>query len=166
MDLVGHGSNQEERFRRYQSQPVGRVVQLINPILRGWVTYFAIGDSSRCFGYVQDWVERKARRHLMRARKRQGFGWKRWSRRWLYDTLDLFRPYLRGGVASNGISLPDQVDGLVDASQFHDRACQAGGVRFSEKSAPVPRPCTVPSFREPETRSMSSRWRQMRAALA
>jgi RNA-directed DNA polymerase len=80
-------------FRRYQSQPIDRVIQLINPILRGWVTYFAIGDSSRCFGYVQDWVEKKIRRHLMRARKRKGFGWKRWSRRWLYDTLGLFGRY-------------------------------------------------------------------------
>jgi RNA-directed DNA polymerase len=80
-------------FRRYQSQPIDRVIDLINPILRGWVAYFAIGDSSRCFGYVQDWVEKKIRRHLMRARKRKGFGWKRWSRRWLYDTLGLFGRY-------------------------------------------------------------------------
>jgi RNA-directed DNA polymerase len=29
----------------------------------------------------------------MRARKREGFGWKRWSRRWLYDTLGLFNDY-------------------------------------------------------------------------
>ncbi len=29
-------------FRRFSSQPVGRVVQLINPIVRGWVNYFAI----------------------------------------------------------------------------------------------------------------------------
>ena len=83
----------KEFFRRYQSQPVGRVIELINPILRGWVTYFAIGHSTRCFGYVQDWVEKKVRRHLMRARKRKGFGWKRWSRRWLYDTLGLFGHY-------------------------------------------------------------------------
>jgi RNA-directed DNA polymerase len=80
-------------FRRFQSQPVDRVIDLINPILRGWVAYFAIGDSSRCFGYVQDGVEKKIRRHLMRARKRKGFGWKRWSRRWLYDTLGLFGRY-------------------------------------------------------------------------
>jgi RNA-directed DNA polymerase len=80
-------------FRRYQSQPIDRVMQLINPILRGWVTSCAIGDASRCFGYGQDWVEKKVRRHLMRARKRQGFGWKRWRRRWLDDTLGLFGHY-------------------------------------------------------------------------
>jgi RNA-directed DNA polymerase len=42
---------------------------------------------------VQDWVEKKIRRHVMRARKRQGFGWKRWSREWLYGTLGLFKDY-------------------------------------------------------------------------
>ena len=40
----------KEIFRRYRSQPVGRVMEIINPILRGWVNCFAIGHSSRCFG--------------------------------------------------------------------------------------------------------------------
>lgn len=83
----------KEIFRRYVSQPVGRVIELINPILRGWVHYFAVGHSSRCFSYIQFWVERKIRRHLMRARQRPGFGWSRWSTRWLYDALGLFGDY-------------------------------------------------------------------------
>jgi RNA-directed DNA polymerase len=36
-------------FRRYRSQPVDRVISLINPVLRGWVNYFAVGHSSECF---------------------------------------------------------------------------------------------------------------------
>ncbi len=80
-------------FRRHQSQPVDRVVQLINPILRGWVNYFAVGHSSECFSFIKDWVEKKVRRHMSRARKRKGFGWKRWSRQWLYETLRLFNSY-------------------------------------------------------------------------
>jgi RNA-directed DNA polymerase len=80
-------------FRRYQSQPVDRVIQLINPILSGWVNYFAIGDSGECFAFIKDWVDKKVRRHMMRARKRKGFGWKRWSRQWLYITLRLFNRY-------------------------------------------------------------------------
>ena len=80
-------------FRRHQSQPVDRVIFLINPILRGWVNYFRIGNSSRCFGYVKDWVEKKIRCHLMRSRKRRGFGWYRWSRAWFYKTLGLFNDY-------------------------------------------------------------------------
>ncbi|RDK05297.1 group II intron reverse transcriptase/maturase [Cupriavidus lacunae] len=83
----------KEVFRRHQSQPVDRVVQLINPVLRGWVNYFAVGHSSECFSFIQDWVEKKVRRHLGRSRNSQGFGWKRWSRRWLYDELRLFNGY-------------------------------------------------------------------------
>jgi RNA-directed DNA polymerase len=64
----------KEVFHRYRSQPIDRVIALINPILRGWVMYFRVGHASRCFGYVKDWVEKKIRRHLMRARQRQGFG--------------------------------------------------------------------------------------------
>ena len=83
----------KEMFRRFQSQPLDRVVDLINPVLRGWVAYFAVGHSSSCFSFIKDWVEKKARRHLARARKRQGFGWNRWSRRWLYQTVGLFNGY-------------------------------------------------------------------------
>jgi RNA-directed DNA polymerase len=83
----------KEVFRRHQSQPVSRVVELINPVLRGWVNYFAVGQSSECFSFIKDWVEKKIRRLMMRARKRKGFGWKRWSRQWLYETLGLFNGY-------------------------------------------------------------------------
>jgi RNA-directed DNA polymerase len=83
----------KEVFRRFNSQPVDRVIYLINPILRGWVNYFRVGNSSRCFGYIKDWVEKKIRRHLMRAKKRHGFGWKRWSRAWFYKTPGLFNNY-------------------------------------------------------------------------
>src|SRR5215831_14537570 len=95
-------------FRRFQSQPVGRVVALINPILRGWVNYFAVGHASRCFGFVRDWVEKKIRRHLMRARGRQGFGWDRWSRRWLYDRLGLFNEYRVRRPSASPKALPAQ----------------------------------------------------------
>jgi len=83
----------KDLFRRHQSQPIDRVIALMTPIVRGWVRYFAIGDASRCLSFVKDWVEKKVRRHLMRARKRRGFGWKRWSRQWLYKGLGLFNDY-------------------------------------------------------------------------
>jgi len=82
-----------EIFQRNASKPVSKVIEQINPILRGWVNYFAVGHSSRCFALIQNWVEKKIRRHLMRARKRKGFGWKRWSTKWLYQTLGLFNHY-------------------------------------------------------------------------
>src|SRR6266568_1458179 len=83
----------KEVFRRHRSQPIERVIALINPVLRGWVNYFAVGHSSECFSFIKDWVEKKVRRHLAHAKKRKGFGWERWNRRWLYDTLGLFNAY-------------------------------------------------------------------------
>jgi RNA-directed DNA polymerase len=82
-----------EIFRQHVSWPIGIVIAKINPILRGWVNYFRIGHSSICFGVVKRWVEEKVRRHLMRARGRQGFGWKQWSSEWLYGRLGLFNNY-------------------------------------------------------------------------
>jgi len=49
----------KEVFRRFQSQPVDRIVQLIKLMLRGRVNYFAIGHASECFSFVKDWVEKK-----------------------------------------------------------------------------------------------------------
>jgi RNA-directed DNA polymerase len=80
-------------FRRYRSQPMEWVIGEINPVLRGCVNYFAVGHSSECFKFIQTWVEKKVRRHLMHARQRKGFGWKRWNRQWLYENLKLFSGY-------------------------------------------------------------------------
>jgi RNA-directed DNA polymerase len=85
-----------EVFRQNVSQPVGKVIDEINPILRGWANYFRVGHSNRCFSMVKHWVEKKVRRHLMRSRQRSGMGWKRWSREWIYGTLGLFNDYRVG----------------------------------------------------------------------
>jgi RNA-directed DNA polymerase len=89
-------------FRSLKSQPVRQVISKINPILRGWINYFAIGHASQCFSFIRNWVEQKIRRHLAKAQLRRGFGWKRWNRRWLYDALGLFDQYRvrRGPIVS------------------------------------------------------------------
>src|SRR5438105_3652533 len=98
-------------FRRHRSQPIERVVSLINPMLRGWVNYFAVGNSSECFTYIRDWVEKKVRRQLAHARKRKGFGWERWSRPWLYDTLGLqISEFPTGDFGSNRQAVSVETD--------------------------------------------------------
>lgn len=59
----------KEIFRQNVSRPVEGVIEQINPILRGWANYFALGDSSECFSFVRDWVEKNIRGHRMRARE-------------------------------------------------------------------------------------------------
>jgi RNA-directed DNA polymerase len=71
-------------------------------MLRGCVNCFAAGRSSECFGAIKDGVEKKVRRHMAHARKRKGFGWERWSRPWLYDTLKLFKRAAEEGLAPAG----------------------------------------------------------------
>jgi RNA-directed DNA polymerase len=102
-----------EIFRQRVSQPVGTVIETINPILRGWVNYFRIGHSSRCFSKIRDWVETKIRRHLMRARLRKGKGWKRWSSEWIYHVLGLYNDYrLRRSPFAKAAPVPAGVQAL------------------------------------------------------
>jgi RNA-directed DNA polymerase len=96
----------KEIFRHSQSQPVSRVIAQSNPVLHGWVTYFAHGTASRCFSSVRNWVEQKVRRHLMRARNRPGLGWKRWSRQWLSGPVGLHRDYHVRDVTAVPTALP------------------------------------------------------------
>ena len=96
----------KEIFRSSRSQPISGVIEKINPILRGWVQYFAIGHSSVCFSYIRYWVEKKIRRHLARACQRRGLGWKRWSREWLYGALGLFSEYRVSYRPSNSAVAP------------------------------------------------------------
>jgi RNA-directed DNA polymerase len=101
-------------FRRYRSQPVDRVVQLINPILSGWINYFAIGDSGECFEFIRDWVEKKVRRHMMHAQKRNGFGWTRWSRQWDEIREKIFKNYAAK-------SIDEVCEMLVEGSLYIER---------------------------------------------
>ncbi len=55
-------------FQRFESQPLTRIRDLINPILRGWIQYFRIGNSSKVFGYVKDCLIGKFRKYLMKAK--------------------------------------------------------------------------------------------------
>jgi len=85
-----------------RSRPVIELISKINPVVRGYVNYFRIGNSSRAFRYIRQWIERKIRRHMMRARQRRGFGWKRWSSQWIYEVLGLYNDY---GIRYHGESV-------------------------------------------------------------
>ena len=99
-----------EIFRQHVSWPIEVVIAKINPILHGWVNYFRIGHSSRCFSKIRDWVEMKIRRHLMRSRLRKGKGWKRWSSEWIYRRLGLYNDYtLRRPALAKAAPVPQGV---------------------------------------------------------
>jgi RNA-directed DNA polymerase len=82
-----------DTLRVSQHLPMQAAVANVNLIVRGWVNYFRVGNSSQAFRKVQDQVERKVRRFAAKKSKRSGFGWKRWSSDVVYGTWDLFRDY-------------------------------------------------------------------------
>ncbi|HVW99497.1 MAG TPA: group II intron reverse transcriptase/maturase [Candidatus Babeliaceae bacterium] len=83
----------KEVFGHNVSQPLTKIRDAINPILRGWVNYFRVGNSSKAFAEVKRWLELKIRRHLMRAMKRKGYGWKRWSTRGLFAMYNIYSDF-------------------------------------------------------------------------
>jgi RNA-directed DNA polymerase len=81
-----------EIVRHGGALPAKEVVARINAALAGWVAYFRVGNSSRAFSEVRDYVEMKVRTLLTRRkrRKKRGVGWRRWSNALLYDVLGLY----------------------------------------------------------------------------
>lgn len=72
--------------------PMPQVVKQINASLTGWVSYFRVGNASRAFGEVRDYVEMKVRTLLTRRtrRRKTSVGWWRWSNEYLYCALGLY----------------------------------------------------------------------------
>ena len=72
--------------------PATEVVKRINATLAGWVNYFRVGNASRAFSEVRDYVEMKVRTLLTRRKRRRksSVGWRRWSNEYLYDVLGLY----------------------------------------------------------------------------
>jgi len=86
-------SRVREILRAHQASPIREAVSKLNSVLRGWVNYFRIGNSSKAFRKIRSLVEKRVRRFVARRAKRKGFGWKRWSRETVYGEWGLFDGY-------------------------------------------------------------------------
>jgi group II intron reverse transcriptase/maturase len=78
-------------------------IRRTNRVVRGWVNYFRVGNSSRVFHDVRHHVEMKVRRVLQYRQGRYGRGWRRYGYADLYQRLGLYSDYrVRwGSVASH-----------------------------------------------------------------
>ncbi len=72
---------------------VEEVVWELNPVIRGWVNNFRVGNSSKQFGKIRLYVGQKVRKFMRRRRGRSGYGYKRYTDEYLYGELGLFRNY-------------------------------------------------------------------------
>jgi RNA-directed DNA polymerase len=68
-------------------------IQRTNQVVRGWVNYFWIGNSTEVFHDIRWYVEKKLRHVLERKAHRHGYGWKRYDHAFLYRKLGLFDGY-------------------------------------------------------------------------
>ena len=82
-----------DTLRHGRHLPMQAAVAQVNLIVRGWVNYFRVGNSSQAFNKVKYHVERKVRRFAAKKSKRTGFGWKRWSSEIVYGSWGLFGDY-------------------------------------------------------------------------
>ena len=72
--------------------PLKELIAHLNTVLTGWVQYFRVGNASRAFSEIRDYVEMKVRILLTRRKRRhkRSVGWQRWSNEYLYGVLGLF----------------------------------------------------------------------------
>lgn len=79
-------------IRQGGALPAEEIVARINVALAGWVNYFRVGNASRAFSEVRDYVEMKVRTLLTRRKRgrKRSVGWRRWSNEYLYDVLGLY----------------------------------------------------------------------------
>lgn len=81
-DIIAHGG----------ASTAAAIVMRINAAVAGWVEYFRVGNSSRAFSEVRDYMEMKVRTLLTRRKRRRkrSIGWRRWSNEYLYGVLGLY----------------------------------------------------------------------------
>lgn len=79
-------------IRHAGATPIKELIARLNAAVAGWVNYFRVGNSSRAFSEVRDYLEMKVRTLLTRRkrRKKRSVGWRRWSNEYLYGALGLF----------------------------------------------------------------------------
>jgi len=59
-----------ERLHGARGQSVSRVVEHLNPLLRGWAAYFKLAETKQALETLDGWIRRKLRCVLWRQAKR------------------------------------------------------------------------------------------------
>ncbi len=69
------------------------IIKELEPILRGWVNYYRIGNSSKKFGKLRNYVGQRVRKFMCRSRGKSGYGYKKYTEDYLYRQLGLYQDY-------------------------------------------------------------------------
>ena len=74
----------------YLIVPLQQVIKNLNSVARGWHNYFRYGNCSRHLWNVKYYLEGRVRRHLMRKRRKSGWGYNVYTSDYLYK-LGLYK---------------------------------------------------------------------------
>lgn len=72
---------------------VEQIVKELVPVLRGWVNYFRIANSSRKFGKIRFYTAQRIRKFMRRHAGKAGYGYKEYPDAFLYQKLGLYNDY-------------------------------------------------------------------------
>jgi RNA-directed DNA polymerase len=72
---------------------VGQLAKELTPVLRGWVNYFRIANSSRKFGKIRFYTAQRIREFMRRHRGKAGHGYKQYPDAFLYQKLGVYNDY-------------------------------------------------------------------------
>jgi len=72
---------------------VENIVKELAPVLRGWVNYFMIANSSKKFVKIKFYTAQRIRKFMRRRRTRSGYGYKPYPDTYLYERLGLYNDY-------------------------------------------------------------------------
>jgi group II intron reverse transcriptase/maturase len=86
-----------EKIRGCVSDSIPKKVQEqikdVNPIIRGWVNYYRLGNPTDSFNKIRNFVNLRVRRTLQRRKGRAGYGFLRYDSDYIYGKLSLFCDY-------------------------------------------------------------------------
>ena len=111
-----------ERTRRTNGYSLERIIEVINPILRGWFAYFKHSDSY-AFTSVDGWVRRRLRTILRRRQHRRGLARGADHQRWpnaFFQQMGLFTMFEAYRLLAHPVSLRPPT-GEPDAGDLHVR---------------------------------------------
>lgn len=83
----------KEKTGPHMRLELGELIKAVNPIVRGWVNYFRIGNSSKAFSKARRYTTDRIRRYRRRQQNKSGYGWKELKDSALCKEMGLFNDY-------------------------------------------------------------------------
>ena len=72
---------------------VEQIVEELAPVLRGWVNYFRIANSSKKFGKINRYTAQRIRKFMRKRGTKSGYGYELYTEAYLYERLGLYNDY-------------------------------------------------------------------------